>query len=195
MLFPAGHPVELRFAGPSPVVAFAGPRFCCHALADSRTRGTATTHCFHSSSAPGHAVPAGPSVRHSSRWTPSSSSHCWTPGFASSILDPQLAVTRLTHQYCVTSLTQHFGTGVSLLCSLGPGLAGTACTSLDVHLLLHPHPALTSCWPVPATGLRWPHPRWVVTATAQHRNSDPNLQFSLTTGGRGPQWDSLVRVC
>ena len=69
-LFPAGHPVELRFARPSDTASlllapavFASPPpsqiyalwppssfshcwppACCHALADSRTRGTVATH-------------------------------------------------------------------------------------------------------------------------------------------------------
>jgi hypothetical protein len=140
---------ELRFAGLSdtaslllaPAVfaspalsqsyALLDPRFCCHALADSRTRRycshslgprpsrAAVTHWTLSSSShcwtPACRHSTGPSVGHSSYWTlrycfahpdPSSSSHCWTPSFAVPVSPYCFAL--LDPQLAVTRCTCHY---------------------------------------------------------------------------------------
>jgi hypothetical protein len=147
----------------------------------------------------------GPSVRLSSHWTPVGTHRfsslgawclaCWTPSFAVPVSShcfahpgPQLAVTRLTHQYCVTSLIRYFGTGVPLLWSLGP-----ACRYCWHSIGCPPAVVLATLLVGPGHGASLTSVTVVVTATAQPRNLDPNLQSSFTTGGGGPHTVSSSR--
>jgi hypothetical protein len=83
-LHSASLPVSASLPWPPVHHRTAGPRYCCHALPDSRTRGTLTTHSVHSLFLGLRPCCRGIATPH---WTPSLSSHC------SAVLDPGSAGT------------------------------------------------------------------------------------------------------